>query len=128
MSAPTQLRDVLSTLREIMTVYASSLLDAESATPPPSSREVEFRPVLDAALDPALDMCARMAEMRPTEWDRSVFWVNVDEAVLSALEPFAFARERREAVQRDEAEHVELLTTKHVRRPLLVARSQPVRH
>ncbi|GAA5848632.1 hypothetical protein JCM9279_002723 [Rhodotorula babjevae] len=113
LSAPTQLRDVLSTLREIMTVYASSLLDAESATPPPSSREVEFRPVLDAALDPALDMCARMAEMRAAEWDRSVFWVNVDEAVLSALEPFAFARERREAVLRDEAEHVELLTNKH---------------
>ncbi|GAA5932727.1 hypothetical protein JCM3775_002220 [Rhodotorula graminis] len=113
LSAPTQLRDVLSTLREIMTVYASSLLDADSATPPPSSREVEFRPVLDAALDPALDMCARMAEMRAAEWDRSVFWVNVDEAVLSALEPFAFAQERRETVQRDEGEHVELLTTKH---------------
>lgn len=111
-----------------MTVYASSLLDAESATPPPSSREVEFRPVLDAALDPALDMCARMAEMRAAEWDQSVFWVNVDEAVLGALEPFAFARERQEAVRRDEGEHVELLTTKHVRLLLPRPLSLPVRH
>lgn len=119
LSAPTQLREVLSTLREIMTVYATSLLETEASAPSPSAREAEFRSVLDAALDPALDMCARMAEMRGAEWDRSVFWVNVDEAVLASLDGFGFVQGRRELIEGDEREHVEKLTAKHVRPPLL---------
>ncbi|BGP43615.1 Golgi transport complex subunit 6 [Rhodotorula kratochvilovae] len=113
LSAPTQLREVLSTLREIMTVYATSLLETEASAPSPSAREYEFLDVLDAALDPALNMCTRMAEMRPAEWDRSVFWVNCDEAVLASLEGFEFVQGRRERVEKDEGEHVELLTAKH---------------
>ncbi|TNY22049.1 oligomeric Golgi complex subunit 6 [Rhodotorula diobovata] len=113
LSAPTQLREVLSTLREIMTVYATSLLETEASAPSPSAREAEFRSVLDAALDPALDMCARMAEMRGAEWDRSVFWVNVDEAVLASLDGFGFVQGRRELIEGDEREHVEKLTAKH---------------
>ncbi|GAA5821598.1 hypothetical protein JCM3770_005309 [Rhodotorula araucariae] len=113
LSAPMQLREILSTLREIMTVYASSLLETEDSAPSLRVRETDFLDVLDAALDPALDMCARMAEMRPAEWDRSVFWVNCDEAVLGSLEGFEFVQGRRERVQKDEGEHVELLTAKH---------------
>lgn len=115
MSAPTALRDVLSTLREILTVYATSLLEQEGAPLSPRARDSEFRDVLDASLDPALEMCTRMAEMRPAEWDRAVFWINCDEAVLAALEGFDFVEERRRTVQRDEEQHVETVTAAHVR-------------
>ncbi|GAA5881595.1 hypothetical protein JCM3774_006489 [Rhodotorula dairenensis] len=113
LSAPTQLRDVLSTLREILTVYATSLLEQEGAPQSPRARDSEFRDVLDASLDPALEMCTRMADMRPAEWDRAVFWINCDEAVLGALEGFDFVDERRRAVQRDEEQHVETVTAAH---------------
>ncbi|GAA6004653.1 Golgi transport complex subunit COG6 [Rhodotorula paludigena] len=113
LSAPLQLREILSTLREVMTVYATSLLEHEASVPSPKSREADFTDVLDAALDPALDMCTRMAEMRPVEWDRHVFWVNCDEAVLSALEGFEFVGQRRGSVERDEETHVESLTAEH---------------
>ncbi|CEQ42063.1 SPOSA6832_03834, partial [Sporobolomyces salmonicolor] len=112
LSAPTQLRDTLSTLREIMSVYSHSLLDSESPSSPSASPS-DFKPVLDAVLDPALQMCGTMAEMRATEWDRAVFWVNCDEAVLGVLEGYRFAEERRRAVESDEEGHVERLTVEH---------------
>jgi hypothetical protein len=117
LSAPTQLRDILSTLREIMSVYNSSLLEQEHEASRLSAqiREDEFQDVLDAALDPALQMCATMAEMRQTERDRAIFWVNCDEAVLGALEGFEFATERRKRITADEGTHVESLTAEHVR-------------
>ncbi|GAA5966005.1 hypothetical protein JCM21900_004920 [Sporobolomyces salmonicolor] len=112
LSAPIQLRDTLSTLREIMSVYSHSLLDSESPSSPSASPS-DFKPVLDAVLDPALQMCGTMAEMRATEWDRAVFWVNCDEAVLGVLEGYRFAEERRRAVESDEEGHVERLTVEH---------------
>jgi hypothetical protein len=114
LSAPTQLRDALSILREILSVYSSSLLDHEASVATPEKRQTDFKDVLDAALDPALQMCEAMAEMRPASWDQAVFWVNCDEAVLACLEPFDFTSERREKVKEDEAKHVESLTSEHV--------------
>ncbi|GAA5926667.1 Golgi transport complex subunit COG6 [Sporobolomyces koalae] len=113
LSAPSQLRDALSTLREIMSVYSSSLLDHEASVASPEKRETDFEDVLDAALDPALQMCSAMAEMRPATWDQAVFWVNCDEAILAGLEPFDFTKKRIERVKEDEAKHVESLTVEH---------------
>ncbi|KWU45606.1 oligomeric Golgi complex subunit 6 [Rhodotorula sp. JG-1b] len=113
LSAPAQLRDVLSTLREILAVYATSLLEQEGAPSSPQTRDTEFRDVLDASLDPALEMCSRMADMRPAEWDRAVFCINCDEAVLAALEGFDFVDQRRKAVQQDEEKYVETVTAAH---------------
>ncbi|GAA5985756.1 hypothetical protein JCM10908_007099 [Rhodotorula pacifica] len=113
LSAPAQLREVLSTLREILTVYATSLLEQEGAPTTPRARDSEFRDVLDASLDPALEMCARMAEMRQAEWDKAVFTVNCEEAVLGALEGFEFVEERREQVRGEEEKHVETVTAAH---------------
>ncbi|GAA5868756.1 hypothetical protein JCM8547_005368 [Rhodosporidiobolus lusitaniae] len=115
LSAPSQLRDVLLTLREIMTVYASSLLEHEhsSTHASPATREADFQDVLDAALDPALQMCGTMAGMRQSERERAVFWVNCEEAVLGTLEGFEFAGERRRRVLEDERKHVESLTAEH---------------
>lgn len=122
LSAPAQLRDVLSTLREILAVYATSLLEQEGAPSSPQTRGTEFRDVLDASLDPALEMCSRMADMRPAEWDRAVFCINCDEAVLAALEGFDFVDQRRKAVQQDEEKYVETVTAAHVRIPSFLSR------
>ncbi|GAA6064385.1 hypothetical protein JCM10212_002918 [Sporobolomyces blumeae] len=113
LSAPAQLRDTLSILREIMSVYSTSLLDHEAAVTEPAKLEADFSAVLDATLDPALQMCGAMAEMRPAAWDQAVFWVNCDEAILATLDPFEFTQARRKAVKEDEEKHVEQLVVEH---------------
>jgi hypothetical protein len=120
LTAPPQLRDALGTLREIMAVYNSSLLDiGDPVTGTPQvgafeQREADFKRVLDAALDPALDMCEQMGAMRQNAWDRNVFGVNCRETVLTALEGFGFTAGRVKAIEEDEARLVEELTVEHV--------------
>lgn len=110
-----------------MAVFSSSLLEVEPspATTPttllPPSREAEFKPVLDAALEPALSMCEKMAEMRPAAWDRAVFGINCIEAVLGALDGFGFTETRFRALEEEEEGHVESLTAEHVRVFLLLS-------
>lgn len=105
-----------------MAVYSTSLLEDTHSAPtssfaePTQSREQEFKDVLDAALDPALQMCAKMAEMRTSKWDQAVFGVNCTETVLTALEGFGFTAERVAALEEEESGHVESLTAEHVRR------------
>ena len=98
-----------------MGVFSSSLLEVDGASPAPAAREADFKPVLDAALDPALTMCARMAEMRPTQWDRAVFGINCVEAVLATIEGFDFTATRVSVLEAEEEKHVESLTAEHVR-------------
>lgn len=72
LSPPLSLRDVCQVLREIIAVYDTSLVDA-------SERETDFAKLLDAAVDPAVEMCERMADLRKASggsWDRDVFLVN----------------------------------------------------
>lgn len=116
LTAPTPLRDALSTLRELMAVYTSSLLldDSLSSAPSVSQSSLEFAPVLSAALDPALEMCAKMREMRQSEWDRAVFGVNCWEACLGALEGFGFTATRCRELEEGESRDVETLTGEHV--------------
>lgn len=103
-----------------MAVYNSSLLDISdpaTGTPQPGAfeqREADFKRVLDAALDPALDMCDQMAAMRQNAWDRNVFGVNCRETVLTALEGFGFTASRVREIEDDEARLVEELTVEHV--------------
>jgi hypothetical protein len=96
-----------------MVVYSSSLLE-DSTNTLPSTREKEFKPVLDAGLDAALQMCEKMAEMRQSSWDRAVFGINCLEMVLGTLEPFEFSRERRTELEAEEDQFVESLTSEHV--------------
>ncbi|GAA6043711.1 hypothetical protein JCM8097_007495 [Rhodosporidiobolus ruineniae] len=128
LSAPSQLRDILSNLREIMSVYATSLLEHEHEATQlsPQTREAEFADVLDAALDPALQMCSTMAEMRPSQWDQAVFWVNCDEAVLGTLEGFDFVGGRWQRVKADEDKHVGSLTGEHFSELLKASGLEPV--
>ena len=94
LTPPLALRDTLHTLREIIGVYTTSLVDE-------ADREVDFATVLDKAVSPAVEMCERMGDMRRAntsgtpstsaggdgaeggprvysqgEWERDVFMIN----------------------------------------------------
>jgi hypothetical protein len=62
-------------LREIMVVYESSLLENESL----EGQTTGFKPIVDAMLDPAVEMCLTVSEekqkARPL-WDKQVFILN----------------------------------------------------
>lgn len=96
-----------------MSVYSTSLLEDPLRTNA-ESREADFADVLDAALDPALQMCEKMAEMRPSSWDRAVFGINCTETVLDRLEAFEFTHSRRVRLEQEEDAHIEQLIAEHV--------------
>ena len=85
LSPPQALLDSTVTLRSILSVYESSLLDSDGPEAE-REREDEFSRILDAAVDPLLEMCRRMADLRVIrgtkteeggmEWDKAVFLVN----------------------------------------------------
>lgn len=54
-----------------MSVYDTSLIDDKD-------KETDFATVLDAAIDPAMEMCKRMVEMLPkaTDWEKNTFMIN----------------------------------------------------
>ena len=113
LSPPLLLRDSLSTLREIMAVYAEASSDAPAA-------EGAFDDVLERSLGPALEMCSRMGELRPATWDRSIFAINCIAFVQAVLEPYSTFTSARLANLDDQVRrHVENLTADHVRRRAL---------
>ena len=66
-------------LREIMTVYASSLGDAPSFDHDPEQEQMAFGRILDAMIDPAVQMCEVAADEKKKvkgRWDREVFVLN----------------------------------------------------
>lgn len=72
---PPPILDHVQTLRDIMTVYGSSLGDDDVD----ADQDAGFQKALDATIDPALEMCVAAAEekkrVRPT-WDAAVFVIN----------------------------------------------------
>ena len=58
-----------------MAVCDSSVLADED----PEKQRRGFKRILDAAVDPALEMCRRMADMNTKDtarWDRAIFLIN----------------------------------------------------
>ncbi|CAK9785326.1 uncharacterized protein COLE_06649 [Cutaneotrichosporon oleaginosum] len=111
LSPPLSLRDVCQVLREIIAVYDTSLVDA-------AERETDFAKLLDAAVDPAVEMCERMADLRKGSgsngaWDKDVFLVNCLEYLEHTLEPFPFTAPRVKALQAQIETHVESMTFEH---------------
>lgn len=104
LTPPLALRDTCQILREILGVYDASLVDE-------ADRESDFAKVLDRAVDPVVEMCERMAEMRAVpssgggssgsaavppagsagstaEWEKDIFMVNcLGYLVVSPLPP-----------------------------------------
>lgn len=73
LSAPLTLRDFSHVLREIMEDYQRALLGEET----PEEERDGFKKILDTSLEPALEMCKRMAEMMPAQgWEQHIFLIN----------------------------------------------------
>ncbi len=56
-----------------MSVYETSLVDE-------ADREKDFSLILDAAVDPPMEMCRRMADLRQKggSWETHIFLINCD--------------------------------------------------
>lgn len=74
LSPPLALRDSTQILREIIAVYDSSLVDESDRV-----NDEDFAKLLEKAVDPAVEMCERMADMRKGnggDWERDIFLIN----------------------------------------------------
>ncbi|KAK4686174.1 conserved oligomeric Golgi complex subunit 6, partial [Tremellales sp. Uapishka_1] len=106
LTPPLALRDTCQILREIISVYDSSLVDE-------TERETDFAKLLEAAVDPAVKMCEKMAEMRSGEWDRDVFLINCLGYLQHTLEAYSFTRSRLDVLDEQIEKHVESMTFEH---------------
>lgn len=115
-----------------MAVYDSSVLGEED----PEEQRRGFKKILDAAVDPALEMCRRMADLNTkdtTGWERSVFlincldylqvggfslifitWRRLTFGMQTVMNPFTFTNERIEELEVLLQGHVKVLTEEHV--------------
>ena len=74
LSPPLALRDSTQILREIIAVYDTSLVDESDR-----ANDEDFARLLEKAVDPAVEMCERMADMRKGnggDWERDIFLIN----------------------------------------------------
>lgn len=73
LTPPLALRDACQVMREVIAVYDSSLVDASER-----STDAHFTRLLKKAVDPAVEMCERMADLRKgaTAWDKDIFLIN----------------------------------------------------
>ncbi|TRM61353.1 oligomeric Golgi complex subunit 6 [Schizophyllum amplum] len=111
LTPPLAILDRAQILREVMTVYQSSLAGDED-----EQDERLITDILDALLDPAVDMCLKASEdkraLRP-QWDREVFVLNCLTYLEGVLEPFSFTSKKAEALQGIIREHIDALTDEH---------------
>lgn len=138
LSPPFALRDVSQVLREIMTVYDSSMLELEAGSRASDAEGIaereEFNGVMDAAVGPALEMCRRMAELRKdsTVWEKEIFLVNCTSYLQvcsvfrirakwnhntvsqSTFHPFTFATSRVTEMDRELDQHLHILVKEYV--------------
>jgi conserved oligomeric Golgi complex subunit 6 len=149
LSPPLALRDLSQVLREIMTVYDSSLLEGEVLDDNKEKDAIGgkgFSRVLDAAVGPALEMCRRMGDMKKetSTWDKGIFLVNCivhfqvrnsrlcssinsdwyDNIFQTVFQPFTFATPWVERLDAEIDKYVEELVNEHVR---LFDTSKPLR-
>ncbi|KAA1107271.1 Golgi transport complex subunit 6 [Puccinia graminis f. sp. tritici] len=80
LSVPAPLREAMSNLSVIMSIYEGSTEDGAS------SSEHSFERVLDLVVDPMMEVIDKMARLRASEWDRSIFWLNCLEFMLATLD------------------------------------------
>ncbi|KAL7409891.1 oligomeric Golgi complex subunit 6 [Mrakia frigida] len=112
LSPPLALRDSVQTLREIMSVYESTLIGV--ADDP--RVEGDFARILDAAVDPPLEMCRRMADLRKGEggeWEKAVFLANCVGYLEHVLESYSFTATRVLALKKQLDCYVKLLADEH---------------
>ncbi|KAH0555967.1 hypothetical protein GP486_006090 [Trichoglossum hirsutum] len=101
---PEFLLEALEQLKTLMKTFDSSLT-------PVSSRERVFEPVLEAALDPYLDVCAALA--KDLDGPRgAIFTLNILHGSKNALAPFSFTAEKLTEID-DTIEEIEAKLIDH---------------
>lgn len=106
LGAPDFLEDALSTLRQLLKSYDTSL----AAISDPSNREEAFTPVLADSLDPFLALCTSMGK-RIEEPHNDIFLLNCLISVRSTLLPNVFVAQRLKATNATISTHVANLTS-----------------
>ncbi|WVO24355.1 uncharacterized protein IAS62_005720 [Cryptococcus decagattii] len=113
LTPPITLRDAAHILRELLSVYSTSLID-------PAERESDedLAKLLDKAIGPCVEMCERMAEMRRGksgggEWERDIFMVNSLGYLEHTLEMFDFTTRMLHMLDEKIKTHVESMTFEH---------------
>ncbi|WRT63924.1 uncharacterized protein IL334_000851 [Kwoniella shivajii] len=113
LSPPLALRDFSLILRELLSVYSTSLVD-------PSEREsdADLAKLLDKSVDPCVEMCERMAEMRKSaggggEWEKDLFMVNCLGYLEHTLEVYDFTIRTVSMLEERIKRHVESMTFEH---------------
>lgn len=111
LTPPLALRDACQILREIIQVYDTSLVD-----PADRSNSSTFAVLLGKAIDPSVEMCERMAELRKgaTDWDKDIFLINCLGYLQQTLTNVPFTTERAADLDKKIQRHVESMTYEHV--------------
>ena len=131
LSPPLALRDSTQILREIISVYDRSLVDESDRV-----NDEDFAKMLEKAVDPAVEMCEKMADMRKGsggDWERDIFLINClgylqvgfapdmrcgrvicAEMLQHTLEIYPFTQTRVRLLEEQIQRHVESMTYEHV--------------
>lgn len=93
-------------------MYDTSLVD-----PQDRDSSASFALLLEKAVDPAVEMCERMAELRKgaTDWDKDIFLINCLGYLQQTLVSVPFTQERVADLEEKIEKHVESMTFEHVR-------------
>ncbi|KAG0149204.1 hypothetical protein CROQUDRAFT_40183 [Cronartium quercuum f. sp. fusiforme G11] len=118
LSVPATLTEAMSNLREIMTIY--------NDTSPEDTAAASFDRVLDMTVDPTLELIVKMADLRASEWDKSIFWVNCLEYMIATLTLFAFTQSKKEVLEGLLKKHTSLLIQEHFHHLLNSSGLQPI--
>lgn len=98
-------------------MYETSLVD-------PQDRDSggTFSELLARSVDPAVEMCERMAELRKgaTDWDKDIFLINCLGYLQQTLIHVPFTQERVDELDKKITKHVESMTFEHVSRDVIV--------
>ncbi|KAG7088507.1 hypothetical protein E1B28_012492 [Marasmius oreades] len=109
---PIPILDHTQILREVMSVYQSSLLGDEDT----EEQVAGFKKALDIMVDPAIEMCINAAEQKKVikpRWDIQVFVLNCLSYLLSVIEPFEFTKAKQAVVQEAIDSRVAILIEEH---------------
>lgn len=118
LSVPTALNEAMSNLREIMSIYNDSSPEEDDAN--------SFDRVLELTIGPALELITKMAALRVSDWDQSIFWINCLEFMIATLAPFTFTHEKKQELEEQLKKHLALLTQEHFDQLLKSSGLQPI--
>ncbi|ORY21431.1 putative intra-golgi transport-related protein [Naematelia encephala] len=111
LTPPLALRDSTQILRELIGVYDTSLVDPEER-----ANDASFKLLCEKAVEPAVEMCEKMADMRKNnggEWERDIFLINCLSYLQRALEDFDFTEEQWTLLDKKIGGFVESMTFEH---------------